>query len=48
VTAEQERALEYARQVLAEESGAASLPDAEWRRVLRMALGDVVKAFAEQ
>ena len=46
LTAEQKRALEHARQVLAEESIATALADAEWRRELRMALNDVVGAFA--
>jgi hypothetical protein len=45
LTAEQARALDHARLVLREERNAASLPDAEWRRMLRLALLDVVQVF---
>jgi hypothetical protein len=47
LTPEQARALDHAHEVLAEERDATSLPDAEWRRMLRLALGEVVVAFAE-
>jgi hypothetical protein len=49
MTAEQARVLEHAREVLAEEAkvDAAFGPDAEWQRMLRLALKDIVKAFDE-
>lgn len=47
LTEQQQRVLDHAREVLAEESIATPYLDAEWRRELRMALADVVKAFAE-
>jgi hypothetical protein len=46
LTEEQQRALEHGRQVLAEESIATPYLDAEWRRELRMALKDILAAFA--
>lgn len=50
LTPAQQRALNHAREVLAEERQALSsggLSDAEWRQELRMALSDVVQVFAE-
>jgi hypothetical protein len=47
LTQEQQRALGHARNVLAEEKGATALPDAEWRRMLRLALLDLVQALEE-
>jgi hypothetical protein len=50
MTPEQQRALDHAREVLAEDKAAVSfggLSDAEWRRELRMALRDVIEAFPE-
>ena len=48
LTEQQQRALEHARDVLAEDAAAAQPGMAEeWRRELRMALRDVVAAFAE-
>ena len=48
LTAEQKRALQHARDVLAEESGATQPGLAEaWRRMLRSALTELVAAFGE-
>ena len=49
LTPEQKRALQHARDVLAEEAkaDAAFGPDGEWQRMLRLALRDIVKAFGE-
>jgi len=54
LTEQQQRALEHAREVLAEDdqarknfSSLGGVTDAEWRRALRMALADLVFAFGD-